>query len=322
IGNKTLPDYPAYAAQHLYNINIPGCEPGRMFVGQRKESFVVNVGEIFDLINIPPEVVTGQENARRNDLEDKNITSIALEVPMACLTNGTEPVIGGWQTASLRQTRILNSNPVGTNDAARENGPFIQVSRLGMPLVNEVVIGLKDKDRFNASQPANDAQFLEYVTNPVLPELIELLFGVDAPNNFPRNDLVTAFLTGVPGLNQPAGVVPSEMMRLNTSIEPRPKGAQERLGVLAGDTAGFPNGRRPGDDVVDIELRVAMGVLCTLNQPAVFGCVPADAPAGSIPFTDGAFTSDARFDAAFPYLTTPIPGSPQALRRALGGEAP
>jgi hypothetical protein len=179
-----------------------------------------------------------------------------------------------------------------------------------MPLVNEVVIGLKDKDRFNASKPMNDAQFADYVTNPTLPALIEILYGnagAKAPTNFPRNDLVTAFLTGVKGLNQPAKVTPSEMLRLNTSIPPAAMGAQKRLGVIDGDNAGFPNGRRPGDDVVDIALRVVMGKLCTLN----LGCAPSDAPAGGLHFTDGAYLDDSFFTNGFPYLKTPLAGSPQ-----------
>ena len=315
IGNKTITDYAAYAAQHVYNVNIPGCgTAGRMFVGQRKESFVINVGETFDLLNIPPAVITGQESARASDLEGKNISTIALEVPIACLTQGSEPVIGAWTTASVRQARVINPFSGTFGGASKEGGSFAQVSRLSMPLVNEVVIGLKDKDRFNASKPDGDAQFLDYVTNPFLPAFIESQFtaqGVRAPTKFPRSDLVAVFLTGVTGLNKPANVAPAEMMRLNTGIVPLAKGAQNRLGVIGGDNAGFPNGRRPGDDVVDIELRVVMGVLCTLNQPATYGCVPADAPSGAITFTDGAFTSDARFDAAFPYLTTPLRGSPQ-----------
>ena len=163
-----------------------------------------------------------------------------------------------------------------------------------MPLVNEVVIGLKDKDRFNASEPKDDGQFADYVTNPTLPALLEILFGaagVKAPTNFPRTDLVAAFLTGVDGVNKPAERRRRrEMLRLNTAIAPTPQGQQNRLGVLGGDNAGFPNGRRPGDDVVDIELRVAMGVLCTLN---LGGCVPGDAAAGALRYTDGAFITDA-----------------------------
>ena len=314
IGTKTLPDYPGYAAMHLYNINIPGCTtPGKMFVGQRKDSFFINVREIFDLINTNP---LGPENGEVDALAQKQVTTLSLEVPTTCLTaaaTGGDPVIGGWTTASLRQARVLNPFIPGgtTNIASKEGGAWSQVSRLGMPLVNEVVIGLKDKDRFNASKPEADGQFADYVTNPSLPALIELLFPTaKAPTQFPRADLVAAFLTGITGLNKPTTATASEMLRLNTSIAPVAAGSQNRLGVLGGDTAGFPNGRRPADDVVDIELRVAMGVLCTLNQPTVYGCVPADAPAGALPFTDGVATNPLGFDATFPYLKTPLPGAP------------
>jgi len=314
IGTKTfgsIAGYEAYAAQYVYGVNIPGCgTPGRVFVGQRKDPFVVNLGRTFDLINLNPLAASGGTD----DLADKNVTSIALEVPIACLTRANEPVIGGWTTASLRQVRLVDGTPKsGLGESAKEGGPWVQVSRLGMPLVNEVVIGLKDKDRFNASKPKDDGQFADYVTNPTLPALIEILFGsagVKAPTNFPRTDLVTAFLTGVPGLNKPANVKASEMLRLNTSIAPAPAASQNTLGVLAGDNAGFPNGRRPGDDVVDIALRVEMGVLCTLNAPAAFGCVPADAPSGGLALTDGGTNlSAASFDLAFPYIRTPLPGA-------------
>ena len=310
IGQKTLPDYEAYAAQYLYDINIPGCAtPGRMFVGQRKDPFVVALGRTFDLINLNP---TGPNNANRDDLADKNVTALALEVPIACLTAGSEPVIGAWTTASLRQGRLLVPNPESGNDKAQKpGGAWSQVSRLGMPLVNEVVIGLKDKDKFNSSKPQNDAQFADYVTNPTLPALIEILFpAAPAPTNFPRKDLVATFLTGIKGLNQPTKVTASEMLRLNTSIAPKAAGAQSNLGALTGDFAGYPNGRRPGDDVVDISLRVAMGVLCTLNDPATFGCVPTDAPAGSAALTDGAYVDAGFFNVTFPYLKTPLRGAP------------
>ncbi len=308
IGNKSIPDYAAYAATHVYNVNIPGCDKrGRVFVGQRQEPFVVNLGEIFDLINTNP---LGPVDGEPNTIADENITSLILEVHKSCLAKKDDPVVGAWTTASLRQGRLLSPGAEGM-PPTKEGGAWVQVSRLGMPLVNELVIGLKDKDKFNAAKPEHDAQFASYVTNPTLPALIELLFpSAPAPTKFPRQDLVTAFLTGVPGLNKPGHVSPAEMLRLNTSIAPAAQGAQHNLGVLGGDNAGFPNGRRPGDDVVDIELRVAMGVLCTLNNPAVFGCVPADAPAGAAPVTDGALVNDAMFDAAFPYLKSPLPGSP------------
>jgi len=133
-----------------------------------------------------------------------------------------------------------------------------------------------------------------------LPELIQALYpSVTAPNTFPRTDLVAAFLTGVPGLNKPATVTPSEMLRLNTSFYPKSAIHQSNLGALGGDNAGFPNGRRPGDDVVDIELRVAMGALLTA----------AEAPSGQLPFTDGATVKATDFRNTFPYLNTPLPGT-------------
>src|SRR6185436_6057533 len=237
-------------------------------------------------------------------IADKNVTSIALELPIGCLTEGGD-VIAAWTTASMRQARVLN--PKSTYKLpALEGGAWTQVSRLSNPLVNEVVIGVPDKDHFNASEPKDDAQFAAYVTNPSLPALLEVLFGaagVKAPTKFPRTDLVTAFLTGVEGVNKNGSV--AEMIRLNTKLPATPKGMQNSLGaagcfvngalmpMAAGcDVAGFPNGRRPGDDVVDIALRVVMGYLL----PA------ADAPAGQVPFTDATIQEDAQFDAAFPYL--------------------
>ena len=314
IGNKSIPDYASYAAKHVYNIAIPGCaQPGKVFVGQRKDPFVVNLGETFDLVNIKAPVTAFDPNAERSghdDLAYKNVTAIEMEVPTACLVNssGTDPVIGGWTTASVRQGRLINPK-ASFGKSTKEGGAWTQVSRLGMPLVNELVIGLKDKDRFNHSKPEDDNQFATYVTNPTLPALVQILFGsagVKAPTNFPRTDLVTAFLTGFTGVNKPAGGGGAEMLRLNTGIAPTVASSQNRLGVIASDNAGFPNGRRPGDDVVDITLRVAMGRLCTLS---LGGCAPADAPSGNIDFTDGAYVDSTFFDNTFPYLKTPLPGS-------------
>jgi len=287
IGNKSLPDYEAYAAAHTYEVRIPGCSDGRLFVGQRKDPFVVNLGEVFDLVNVTNPL--GPVDAEADDLADKNVTSLILEVPISCLTSKRTPVIGAWTTASL---------PRGLKNT---DDDWAQVSRLSAPLVNEVVIGLKDKDRFNASEPKFDAQFASYVTNPTLPAILEILFGaagVKAPTLFPRADLVAAFLTGVPGLNVNGSV--AEMLRLNTSTAPKAAAAQSNLGVIGGDVAGFPNGRRPGDDVVDIELRVAMGKLLPL----------ASAPSGQLAFTDGALVNASFFSDRFPYLRTPLPGSP------------
>jgi hypothetical protein len=301
-GLKTYPDYERYASLYRSEISIPGCSgSGRVFVGQRRESFAVNLGEVFDLVNLNP---LGAEDGEDSTTADKNVTSIILEVPIDCLTGGHGPVIGAWTTARLPRVRTLSATP--TYDAPSEgSADFVQVSRLGMPLVNEVVIGVKDKNLFNASQPAGDAALATYVTNPTLPELLQILFGVQAPNNFPRLDLLAAFVTGVTGLNE-FGF--GEMARLNVSIPPTPMHDQSRLGVLGGDNAGFPNGRRPGDDVVDIELRVAMGVLCHAF-PGVY-CDPEDAPSGTLPYTDGALQDPKQFDEVFPYLLTPLPGSP------------
>jgi hypothetical protein len=315
IGEKTFGGaggYETYANQHIYDLNIPGCGTGRVFVGQRKEPFYIAVGKIFDLFNLNP--LGAEVSGNKNDLEGKNVSSIALEIPIACLTAGGEPVIGAYATASMRQGRLLNPAPAsGINNAAKEGGAWSQVSRVGMPLVNEVVIGMDDKDRFNTSKPKDDAQFINYVTNPVLPAVVETLFpSAKAPTNFPRNDLVTVFLKGLPGVNQPKNVVASEMLRLNTSIAPTPQASQNQLGVAGGDNAGFPNGRRPADDVVDVSLRVAMGALCALtgaNDALGVGCKPGDAPAGGLKLTDGVRKTATDFKAAFPYLNTPLPGN-------------
>jgi hypothetical protein len=314
VGDKTFGSatgYETYANQHIYDVVIPGCGTGRVFVGQRKEPFYIAVGKIFDLFNLNP---LGAESGQKNDLEMKNVSSIALEVPIACLATAGEPVIGAYTTASVRQGRLINPTPAsGLNNATKEGGAWSQVSRLGMPLVNEVIIGLDDKDRFNASKPTGDAQFLTYVTNPAFPAVVESLFpSAKAPTNFPRTDLVAAFLTGISGLNQPKGAVPSEMLRLNTSIAATPLATQSALGVAAGDNAGFPNGRRPGDDVVDLSVRVAMGALCVLTTNTdkfAVGCKPADAPAGGAALTDGVRKSAADFKGGFPYLNTPLPGN-------------
>ncbi|MET0356824.1 MAG: DUF4331 domain-containing protein [Cellvibrio sp.] len=343
IGNKTFTseaNYKAYANSFIYDITIPGCATnGKVFVGQRKDPFVVNLGETFDLVNYVP--VEGDsapgagdgkgfpggitQNTSNDDLRFKNVTEIALEIPKACLTGSGNGSIGAWTTASLQQARILNPG-ASFNKTEVNGGAWTQVSRLGSPLVNELVIGLKDKDRFSASEPKDDGQFADYVTHPSLPELLNILFkdavnttlGANlktlAPTNFPRTDLVTAFLTGFPGVNQLAKVTASEMLRLNTGIVATPANLQSAFGVAGNDLAGFPNGRRPGDDVVDIALRVVMGRLC---YPIPVGgvdtdlglCKPTDASVGNVPFTDGAPVNASTVGSSFPYLADPLPGS-------------
>lgn len=353
VGTKTfgsVANYTQYANSFISETSIPGCsQNARVFVGQRKEGFAVNLGRVFDLVNLVP--VEGDsapgagdgggfpggitQNKANNTIDDANITSIALELPIACVTGTGNGVIGGWTSASLRQARILNPNATFTKPEVN-GGAFTQVSRLSNPLVNELVIGLPDKDRFNSSQPKNDGQFATYVTNPTLPALLDVLFrdAVNqtlsasnpnfvpftnlAPQNLPRNDLVAAFLTGLrtstTNLTQQKIVTPSEMQRLNTAVQPTPAASQSTFGVAGNDLAGFPNGRRPGDDVVDIALRVVMGRLCYAvpigGTPTDLGlCTPANAPVGNVPFTDGAPVTAADFDTKFPYLKAPLPGA-------------
>jgi len=285
IGTKTIPDYNGYANQYIYTVSYPDtAATGRMFVGQRRDPFVVNLGETFDLVNISTSPL-GPVGANKNSLQYKNVTSIIVEVPKAALVRGDQPVIGAWMTASK----------VGPD------GALTQVSRLGQPLVNEVVIGLRDKDKFYVNEPKDDGQFADYVTHPTLPAILELLYGsagMKAPTLFPRTDLVAVFLTGVGGLNSNGGL--SEMLRLNTSIPATPRNDQKNHGVVAGDNAGFPNGRRPGDDVVDVALRAVMGILLPAEQ----------APSGQLPFTDGAYVDAKMFSDTFPYINPPLPGSP------------
>lgn len=196
-----------------------------------------------------------------------------------------------------------------------------------MPLVNELVIGIKDKDLFNAAEPKGDATLADYVTNPTFPAILDALFrtpvrsviggsGSIAPTNFPRNDLVATFLTGFIRVNQLKTVTPSEMLRLNTAVAPTPQASQSTFGVVGNDLAGFPNGRHPGDDVVDIVLRVAMGRLCypipVAGVATALGlCNPADASTGMAAYHDGAPSNAANIHNAFPYLNAPLRGAPR-----------
>jgi hypothetical protein len=342
VGNKTIADYPTYASQFIYDITIPNCStPGRVFVGQRAEAFAVNLGEIFDLVNLVP--IEGDsapgagdgggfpggitQDRANDDLVGKaNVTSLAIEVPVDCIVGSGNGTIGAWTTASLPQANIEDPLPT-YEQTSLYGGAYVQQSRLSAPLVNEVVIGLPQKDLFNAAEPTQDGALADYVTNPTLPAILDLLFrdavnqtlgtSIDnlAPTNIPRDDLVAAFLTGIPTLNQQSIVTPSEMMRLNTGIAPTPRANQSTFGVAGDDLAGFPNGRRPGDDTVDIALRVVMGALCypvPINgTPTDLGfCTSDDAPVGNVAFTDGAPISATELKNAFPYLNDPLAGSP------------
>lgn len=264
----------------------------RVFAGQRDEGFYIDLGSAFDLLQVGQTV--------GDDLAGYNVSSLAIQMPRSVLARGgaapsgpTDPnaIIGVWATASRFATRTL------TAGAQTHSGALVQVSRLGNPLVNEVVIDLARKDAFNGLEPTGDAVALDRVTDPEVPKLYRLLFGINSPAA-PRNDLVSIFLTGIPGLNMPAGVRASEMMRLNMGVPPSSN--PDSMGVLRGDIAGYPNGRRPGDDVTDITLQAAAGA--TPLTPA-FNISPNNT------LSDGVDRNDVPYLDSFPYLGIPHAGN-------------
>ncbi|MDQ0388653.1 DUF4331 domain-containing protein [Streptomyces mutabilis] len=274
VGKASMPDYGALRDQAVHEL----AGGARTFAGQADDPFFLDL-RVFDLL------YGGDLSEVGNDtLKGYNVNSIALQVPNGMIVESAEqPVVGVWST-----TRRKNAQ-----------GGFTQVSRLGNPLVNEVVNPLKDKDAFNASAPADDAWFLPNVTAPELPRLIEATYGIEAPAE-PRDDLVDVFLKGVKDLNRPPHVTPSEQLRLNTSVAPA--AAPERLGVLDGDSAGFPNGRRLTDDVIDAALQVVEGEL--VGSPNDLG--------------DAVDANDKEFGKAFPYVAHPTEGSRGPLADGTG----
>jgi hypothetical protein len=271
VGKASMPDYSALRQQAIHPLTGGSGgwgDGGQVFAGQADDPFFLDL-RVFDLL------YGGNLKEVGNDtLRGYNVQSVALQVPSKLLAPG-QPIIGIWSDTQRRTA----------------NGLYTQVSRLGNPLVNEVVVPLKDKDRFNASIPWNDAQFGRYVTNPGLPQVIQSVYKIPAPAT-PRKDLVQVFLTGVPGLNQPPNARPAELMRLNTSIPPAK--SPNRMGVLGGDKAGYPNGRRLTDDVVDISLQAVEGKLLGAKIPAL---------------GDGVNANDTSFGTTFPYLARPSSGS-------------
>jgi hypothetical protein len=287
IGPRSTPNYGALGGgiQAL---------PGNItvFAGQRDEGFYVDLG-IFDLLGVGTGTV-------EDSTAGFNVSSLAIRVPKSALTrsratpaNANDPnaIIGVWSTASRFATRTLSAG------AEQHSGALVQVSRLGNPLVNEAVIDLARKDAFNGIEPTADAVALDRVTDPEVPKLLKLIFNVDSPPA-PRNDLVTIFLTGIPGLNQPTNVRAAEMLRLNMAVPPT--SSPNRMGVLGGDLAGFPNGRRVGDDVLDIVLQAAAG-----GTPLT----PAYNRSPNNSLGDGVSGNDVPYMPSFPYLGIPHPGN-------------
>lgn len=307
IGERTTPNYEAALAQPAIYMLPNG---GRVFAGQRDEGFYIDVGGAFDTLKLKSIGATGGVDSTAGF----NVNTIAIEVPIQELTrSGAVPagptapdaVIGVWAVSSRQRISVLRSDFNSDDEDALNTGPFQQVSRLGSPLVNELIIPLKLKDRFNASTPANDSQFAQFVTNPQLAQLMSAVFGITVPQS-PRNDLVAIFATGIP-VNNVTGPNfttflsdgrPHEMMRLNVAIPPSAN--PSRLGLLAGDVAGYPNGRRVFDDVVDISLRAVAG-----GTPFT----PATNISPNNTLGDGVANNDVPFLTRFPYLGTPQSGN-------------
>jgi len=300
VGPKSIADYGSLADAAVRTVK----EGIRVFAGPRDDPFFVNLGRTFDLLNVDPVLPGGRdEDAGKapDHLRGLNVHTIALQVPIPLLmgAGGTaatkawpvpvddpSAMIGVWTTASRAKSWTLSA---GKREAS---GDFVQVSRLGLPLVNEVVIPRGQKDLFNSSEPKADGQFLSYVTTPELAGVLNALFKLNVPAN-PRNDLVQVFLKGVPKLTEKG--VPCEYLRLNMAVPPSAK--PNRLGLLAGQQDGFPNGRRLGDDVVDIALRVVAGAL----DPK-FNVAPNNQLGDTVVKNDKAFL------ASFPYVAPPTDG--------------
>jgi len=264
------------------------------WAGQSDDAFFLDL-RVFDLLYGANLSEVGDDT-----LAGFNVNTIALEVPADDLALGgnavENPIVGIWSTTSRRSTQIQNAD-----GSTASSGKFVQVSRLGMPLVNEVVIPVGLKDYFNGSKPTADTAALPLVDDPELPHLLNAVYGLAVPDSDPveagvqRDDLIAVFLTGVEGLNKPAAGTPSEMLRLNMSIPPCT--TCSTLGVLGGDVAGFPNGRRLEDDTIDIALRVVLGVLLPTHEPI------------AETIGDGVDANDVPFNSSFPYVAHPHSGS-------------
>ena len=305
LGKASIPNYAALRAEAVGAGQIAN-NKGQSYVGQADDSFFLDL-RVFDLL-----YGGNFKEAGFDTLKNFNVNTIALQIPKYDLAGGSDvtnnPVIGVWSTTSRDTVRTLAATNSGSAQSTG-SGPLAQVSRLGNPLVNEVVVPAQLKDYFNRSTPDKDGQFLGKVTDPELPYLIKSIYGVPNPNGTPkgmnRPDLVAAFLTGIDGLNATkmnknnANPAPAEYLRLNlsTPVNFRPN----RLGAVGGDVQGFPNGRRLTDDVLDIALQAVEGVLVPDQDPAVKKAVSG--------LGDGVNANDKAFLPFFPYIADPWSGS-------------
>jgi len=294
VGPKTIPDYASVANEAIRS--LPG--GGKVFAGPVDDPFFVDLGTTFDAINIRNG--TGNAGGGKDDLAGYNVHTIALQVPESDVTrdgkavadaSGANAVVGVWSSTEREAIKVVRKR-------ARKHD--VQVSRLGNPLVNEVVIPLGKKDFFNATQPSNDLKnFGKYVLSPELAKVINILYpGLNVPET-DRTDIVQALLTGIPGLTEIAPKAPpTDTLKIN--LGSAPNASPSRFGVLAGDTQGFPNGRRLADDVTDIELRVIGGFLKD----------------NKLPLGDGVDVNDVAFRDAFPYVAAPHSGFDSQLKRS------
>jgi hypothetical protein len=328
VGVHSTPNYPALAAQTYHDLG----GNRKVFAGQRADGFHVDLGSIFDLGDlrpfqgaynhgIPP-ILANMPGV--NGLRGLNVHTLALQVPISDLTvDGSIPkdvmsaksVIGVWASASRTTARILDRD----GGTYRSLGGYSQISRLGNPLINEVINPMATKDRWNAQDPENDKQFAQYVLQPELANLIaNVLYPGAFPNlaayvkaKKPRNDLAAILLTGipagvVPGFQNYTGPVQADMLRLNVAVPPTAPGSQNPIGLVAGDPAGFPNGRRPIDDVTAIELKAVAGATIALVDPTY----TPDGAAGAV--NDGTTNDNTPYGqpflSSFPYLSNPNNG--------------
>jgi hypothetical protein len=293
VGAASMPGYNG----NLFDAAVEnfGSAPSHTWAGQSDDGFFLDL-RVFDLLYGADLSEVGDDT-----LAGFNVSTLALQVPKSDLAldgdDETNPIVGIWSTTSRRSVQIQNAD--GSTDA---DGRFVQVSRLGMPLVNEVVIPVGLKDSFNGSRPTADGAALPLVQDPELPRLLNAVYGLAIPDSDPdeqgiqRADLISVFLTGVAGLNMPEGVTASEQLRLNMSIPPC-SDACSTLGVIGGDLAGFPNGRRMSDDIIDVALRVVLGVLLPEHEPI------------AETIGDGVDANDVSFLDSFPYVAYPHSGS-------------
>ena len=316
IGPRSTPNYAALGAAAVHS--LPSGET--VFAGQRADGFIVDLGAIFDLADLRPfqnlQVIPTMAAPGVDSLEATNVHTIAIQVPIGRLTsNGSAPtsvtsgnaVIGVWGAASRRKVRVIDS---ATGELS-ESGPWVQVSRLGNPLFNEVIVPLGLKDRWNASHPVDDADYVRFVEHPTLSGLLPDLYPGVFPNlatlnaSQSRADLVAILLTGlpagiIPGFQNNTGKVMADMLRLNVAIPPSV--SPSPFGLLGNDLAGFPNGRRVMDDTTSIELRALAGA----TFPLVDKSFTADAAASEL--TEGLTPDPTRYQSTFPYLGTPHDG--------------